>query len=107
MFQQNESRGMTRRRLLHTMAVAAGSGLLPAGLLFAENSSGRSQEDEAFLDDLERQGCLFFWEQGRAKTGQILDRARNHLAMGARDPRPFGEHRLHRCQDCRSSWLHN
>jgi hypothetical protein len=87
MFQQNESRGMTRRRLLHTMAVAAGIGLLPAGLLFAENPSGRSQEDEAFLDDLERQGCLFFWEQASATTGQILDRARNDLRPGARDPR--------------------
>jgi len=42
--------------------------------------------DEAFLDDLQRQGCLFFWEQASDKTGQVLDRARNDL-NGARDPR--------------------
>jgi hypothetical protein len=45
-----------------------------------------SSEDDAFLDDLERQACLFFWEQGSPTTGQILDRARNDLT-GGRDPR--------------------
>jgi len=35
---------------------------------------------------LERQGCLFFWEQGSEKTGQVLDRARNDLG-GKRDSR--------------------
>jgi hypothetical protein len=42
--------------------------------------------EEAFLDDLQRQACLFFWEQGSPHTGQILDRARNDLT-GGRDPR--------------------
>jgi hypothetical protein len=42
--------------------------------------------DEAFLDDLVHQGCLYLWEQGHPVTGQILDRARNDL-NGARDPR--------------------
>src|SRR5580698_8096219 len=87
MIQQNESRRITRRRLLHTMAATAGCAFAPAGLLFADSRSNRSQEDEAFLDDLERQGCLFFWEQGSPTTGQILDRARNDLSPGARDPR--------------------
>jgi len=45
-----------------------------------------SKKDEAFLDDLERQGCLYFWEQASPKTGQVLDRAQNDLG-GARDPR--------------------
>src|SRR5580658_2348373 len=86
MFHQIESRKMTRRQILRTMAAAAGSALAPAGVAFADNPSQRSKEDEAFLDDLERQGCLFFWEQASPKTGQILDRARNNLT-GERDPR--------------------
>lgn len=32
-----------------------------------------------FLDLLIRQGCLYFWEQASATTGQVLDRARNNL----------------------------
>src|SRR5208337_2210395 len=58
----------------------------PNGIAFASEAWKLSREDEAFLDDLERQGCLFFWEQASPDTGQVLDRARNDLA-GARDPR--------------------
>ena len=99
MFQQSESRKTTRRQVLRNLTVgtvgtvAAGSALAPAGFLFADKPSepsepsNRSKEDEAFLEDLERQGCLFFWEQASATTGQILDRARNDLSPGARDPR--------------------
>lgn len=32
-------------------------------------------EEEAFLDQLERRGCSFFWEHGSAISGQVLDRA--------------------------------
>jgi hypothetical protein len=60
--------------------------LVPRAIVFAGEPWKASREDEAFLDDLERQGCLFFWEQGSPNTGQILDRARNDLT-GARDPR--------------------
>ncbi|MGD0733269.1 MAG: hypothetical protein ABR956_18535, partial [Terracidiphilus sp.] len=87
MFSPNESRGLTRRKVLRVMAAAAGSALAPAGLAFADCLSGRSPEDEAFLDDLERQGSLYFWEQASAKTGQILDRARNDLSPGTCDSR--------------------
>jgi len=45
-----------------------------------------SREDDGLLDDLEKSGCLFFWEQGSPNTGQVLDRARHDL-NGARDPR--------------------
>jgi hypothetical protein len=45
-----------------------------------------SREDEGPLDDLEKSGCLLFWEQGSPNTGQVLDRARHDL-NGARDPR--------------------
>jgi len=76
---------LTRRQALKSMAAAAGSPLLPAKL-FASASWQPKSGDEAFLDDLERQGCLFFWEQASEKTGQVLDRARNDLG-GKRDPR--------------------
>jgi hypothetical protein len=77
---------MNRREMLAAMAAAAGCALVPAGLAFADDPWKASKDDDAFLDDLERQGCLFFWEQGSPKTGQVLDRARNDLA-GGRDPR--------------------
>jgi hypothetical protein len=77
---------MDRRQALKTMAATAGCALAPGVISFVSELSKLSKEDEAFLDDLERQGCLFFWEQASAKTGQVLDRARNDLT-GARDPR--------------------
>jgi hypothetical protein len=55
-------------------------------MAFADEPWKANKEDEAFLDDLERQGCLFFWEQGSPDTGQVLDRARNN-PTGERDPR--------------------
>jgi hypothetical protein len=84
---------MNRRQMLKAMAASAGCALLPKSLAFASESGdfaaqswSGTAEDEAFLDDLERQACLFFWEQGSDRTGQILDRARNDLT-GGRDPR--------------------
>ena len=76
---------ITRRQVLQSLAAAGGCALLPAKVLAAGSWQPKSG-DEAFLDDLERQGCLFFWEQASEKTGQVLDRARNDL-KGARDPR--------------------
>jgi hypothetical protein len=80
------TRGMTRRQAIVTMAAGAGCALTPGFSSFADAPWQASHEDEAFLDDLERQSCLFFWEQGSPKTGQVLDRARNDL-NGACDPR--------------------
>jgi hypothetical protein len=77
---------MNRRQMLKAAAAAAGCALAPMGIAYANEPWTPSKEDEAFLDDLERQSCLFFWEQGSASTGQILDRARNDLT-GARDHR--------------------
>jgi hypothetical protein len=77
---------MNRREMLAALAAAAGCALAPRGMAFTSEPWKPSKEDEAFLDDLERQGCLFFWEQASPKTGQILDRARNDLT-GSRDPR--------------------
>ena len=86
MIQLSDVSMVNRRQVLRTMAGAAGCALVPRAIVFAGEPWKASREDEAFLDDLERQGCLFFWEQGSPNTGQILDRARNDLT-GARDPR--------------------
>ncbi len=68
------------------MAAAAGCAVLVPRAAYADAPAKLSGEEAAFLDDLERRGCLFFMEQGSEKTGQVLDRARNDLAE-ARDPR--------------------
>lgn len=77
---------MNRRQMIMALAAAAGCVLVPGKSSLAGEPWKPSQEDEAFLDDLERQACLFFWEQASPTTGQVLDRSRNDLA-GARDPR--------------------
>jgi hypothetical protein len=75
---------MSRRQMLKAVAAATGCALAPGIIAFEGEPWKLSKEDEAFLDDLERQGCLFFWEQASAtKTGQILDRARNDLIRRA------------------------
>ena len=86
MVKRFNSNMISRRHMLKTVAAAAGCSLALNRFAFASGPLKLSKEDEAFLDDLERQGCLFFWEQGSDKTGQVLDRARNDLD-GARDPR--------------------
>jgi hypothetical protein len=44
-----------------------------------------SAADIAFLDALEQQGALYFWEQASPLTGQVLDHAANNLS-GQIDP---------------------
>jgi len=53
----------------------------------ASQDSSLNPQDDAFLDDLERRGCLYFVEQAGAKSGQVLDRAASNNADGKRDPR--------------------
>ena len=79
---------LDRRQMLRSMAATAGCALAFDKLALAGELAHTplAKSDEAFLDDLERQGSLFFWEQASPVTGQVLDRARNDLA-GARDPR--------------------
>jgi hypothetical protein len=77
---------MNRRQAMIAAAIAAGCALLPDAEAPAGEIWKASNEDDAFLDELQLQGCMFFWEQGSASTGQILDRALNNL-NGARDPR--------------------
>src|SRR5579875_1668519 len=43
--------------------------------------------DEAFLDELQRRGCLYFFEQGNPQNGQVQDRAKAAGLDGVLDPR--------------------
>lgn len=72
---------MQRRRMIQ---LVAGSALWRPVSAFARTLS---VADEAFLDDMQRRGCLFFAEQASAKTGQVLDRAEASNTNGKIDPR--------------------
>jgi len=83
---------MKRRKVLELLAGAALLPNLPAFAALAPRPSAPNDislppEDEAFLDDLQRRGCLYFVEQVGAKTGQVLDRAAANNTTGKRDPR--------------------
>lgn len=86
MMSQTLNWSISRRRMLKTALAAAGCAFVHSGRSHASEPWTPSKVDENFLEDLERQGCLFFWEQGSPTSGQVLDRARNDL-NGARDPR--------------------
>jgi hypothetical protein len=77
---------VSRRQFLCTLAAMGAVGALPAAHALGKEHTKISREDEALLDDLEKSGCLLFWEQASPNTGQVLDRARHDLD-GARDPR--------------------
>ena len=75
-----------RREALRLLAGASAAGCLPDDLaaqwwkkkkLAAPNplASGLTRAQDEFLDDLERRGCQYFWEQASASTGQVKDRA--------------------------------
>jgi hypothetical protein len=83
---------MNRRKAI---AMLSGAALAPSLSAFASKpraasarpTSSLSAQDDAFLNDLERRGCLYFVEQAGAKTGQVLDRAAANNTDGKRDPR--------------------
>jgi hypothetical protein len=77
---------MSRRQILRNLLAAAGCSILAPSVSLARLPASIANDDEAFLDDLERQGSLYFWEQASHRTGQVLDRARHDLG-GARDSR--------------------
>ncbi len=72
---------MRRRQAIQLLTGAAL--VRPAGLF----AGSLPAADEAFLDDMQRRGCLFFAEQASASTGQVLDRAAASNTDGKIDPR--------------------
>ncbi len=105
MIPQGGKCAMSRRQMMKTTAAA--TGFMMAATVGCGSGSGGgtaptppaptwppylpvgtftpSAADISFLDDLERQGCLYFWEQASPTTGQVLDHAANNLA-GQMDP---------------------
>ena len=95
-------RALSRRQMLRATAAAAGCALVSATGCSGGSVSQQTQPapawppdlpvgtfapsaaDEAFLDALEQQGCLYFWEQANPANGQVLDHAANNLG-GALD----------------------
>jgi hypothetical protein len=87
---------MSRRDAMKLFAATA-AGTLAASTIGCGGSSGTSTPiaptppnlpvgtfnptaaDLAFLDSLEQQGCLYFWEQASPTTGQVLDHAASNL----------------------------
>ena len=72
---------MDRRKALQ---ILGGTALLPA--LPSWGQQGLAASDDAFLDELQRRGCLYFLEQASDANGQVLDRAAANYD-GKRDPR--------------------
>ncbi len=89
---------MDRRSLLGWLGGGLATAVLPgeAGLIqrakrrplqAAWTNQAFSAADEAFLDDMQRRGCLYFLEQADPESGQVQDRARTVGLDGALDPR--------------------
>jgi hypothetical protein len=57
------------------MKLIAGSALAASIRTVPAAAATLANEEEAFLDDLQRRGCLYFAEQVSPNTGQVLDRA--------------------------------
>ena len=81
---------MKRRTLLKLLAGSALQSRIPAFAIAAtpnKLASGLSHEDNVFLEEMQRRGCLYFVEQASAATGQVLDRAVASNNDGRLDPR--------------------
>lgn len=84
------SRGITRRsatRLIAGSVAATLAPSLPRMAFAAPRVPKLDPADDAFLDEMERQACLYFYEQADPATGQILDRANNRTSTGQLDAR--------------------
>jgi hypothetical protein len=77
---------MDRRELLTLLVSSALAEALPV-LASAPVPEAPSEADFAFLDEMQRRGCLYFADQASPRTGQVLDRAKWASSDGALDPR--------------------
>jgi hypothetical protein len=100
----SKERTMSRRQMMKAVAVATGGVLAtaagcgggaqatapvtpiaPTAPSLPVGTFAPSAADLSFLDNLEQQGCQYFWEQASPVTGQVLDHAANNLS-GQIDP---------------------
>lgn len=78
---------MQRRSALKMMGGMAAAAMVQRPLAAFGAAGGLTVAENAFLDEMQRRGCLYFVEQASATTGQVLDRAVNQNTTGARDAR--------------------
>ena len=84
---------LTRRSATKLLGGALLSTLAPSPLSHAQQTEAPhpastrllSDEDLAFLEEMEHSACLFFTEQADPSTGQVLDRAVNKTSTGEFD----------------------
>jgi hypothetical protein len=87
------SRHITRRSATKLMGGALLSTLIPPPTEAQQVATATpaytrllSDEDLAFLEDMEHSACLYFAEQADPSTGQVLDRATSKNSTGKLDP---------------------
>ena len=83
---------ITRRDATKLLGGAIVTGLIAPPLIAQQAATAPptysrllSEEDLAFLEEMERAGCLYFSEQADPATGQVLDRATNKTSTGELD----------------------
>jgi hypothetical protein len=70
---------VSRRNLLKQTVLAPGLSLV-SGLRASQSRIPFSDEEEAFLEELERATYLYFWEQASPQTGLVKDRCNVRVA---------------------------
>jgi hypothetical protein len=70
---------VSRRNLLKQTVLASGMSLI-SGLRASQARVPFSDEEEAFLEELERATYLYFWEQASPQTGLVKDRCNVRVA---------------------------
>ena len=73
--------------LLSSLSSSSVLRALPAAQQSAYPTTSPTEDDNAFLDDMQRSACLYFTEQVEPSNGQVLDRAFNKSTTGTRDSR--------------------
>jgi hypothetical protein len=83
---------ITRRGATKLLGGAIVTGLIAPPLIAQQTATIQStysrllsDDDLAFLEEMERAGCLYFSEQADPATGQVLDRATNKTSTGELD----------------------
>ena len=87
--------GITRRSATKLLGGALLSGLggssFAHAVTFAQQvgapATSPTEQDIAYLEDMERRACLYFTEQVDPSSGQVLDRALNKVTTSTRDER--------------------
>jgi hypothetical protein len=79
---------MNRRNALKLLAAGAVAATLPGPVTGAQAPEYTlTPADVAFLDEMQRRGCMYFLDQGSPTSGGVLDRARAFDPPGVRDKR--------------------